>query len=115
VWRGLSPAEAVFGAQIVWSNEFLQNDELSVDIIVNIFPKLCMFMLPLYLGTILTPICPASCQPSCSPPPSSRSVWACGSTPSAALRRPLRGPALRPLLLHYPSQVAGRGGRHQLP
>jgi hypothetical protein len=28
---GLSPAEAVFGAQIVLPNEFLQNDELPVD------------------------------------------------------------------------------------
>ncbi len=30
---GLSPAEAVFGAQIVLPNEFLQNDEISVDTI----------------------------------------------------------------------------------
>ncbi len=30
---GLSLAEAVFGAQIVLPNEFLQNDELSVDIV----------------------------------------------------------------------------------
>jgi hypothetical protein len=36
---GLSPAEAVFGAQIVFSNEFLQNDELSVDAIVKKFSK----------------------------------------------------------------------------
>jgi hypothetical protein len=34
---GLSPAEAVFGAQIVLPNEFLQNDELSVDTIVKKF------------------------------------------------------------------------------
>jgi hypothetical protein len=34
---GLSPAEAVFGAQIVLPNEFLQNNELSVDTIVKIF------------------------------------------------------------------------------
>jgi hypothetical protein len=32
---GLSPAEAVFGAQIVLPNEFLQNDELSVDTIIK--------------------------------------------------------------------------------
>ncbi len=31
---GLSPAEAVFGAQIVMPNEFLQNYEFSVDTIV---------------------------------------------------------------------------------
>ncbi len=36
---GLSSAEAVFGAQIVLPNEFLQNDELSVDTIVKKFAK----------------------------------------------------------------------------
>ncbi len=36
---GLSPAEAVFGAQIVLPNEFLQNDELSVDTIVKKFSQ----------------------------------------------------------------------------
>jgi hypothetical protein len=36
---GLSPAEAVFGAQTVLPNEFLQNDEFSVDTIVNKFSK----------------------------------------------------------------------------
>jgi hypothetical protein len=36
---GLSSAEAVFGAQIVLPNEFLQNDELSVETIVKIFSK----------------------------------------------------------------------------
>jgi hypothetical protein len=36
---GLSLAEAVFGAQIVLPNKFLQNDELSVDTIVKNFSK----------------------------------------------------------------------------
>jgi transposase InsO family protein len=36
---GLSPAEPVFGAQNVLPNEFLQNEELSADIIVKIFSK----------------------------------------------------------------------------
>ncbi len=36
---GLSRAEAVFSAQIVLPNEFLQNDELSVDTIVKKFAK----------------------------------------------------------------------------
>jgi hypothetical protein len=36
---GLSPAVAVFGAQIVLPNEFLQNDEFSVDTIVKKFAK----------------------------------------------------------------------------
>jgi hypothetical protein len=35
-----------------------------------------MFLLLLCLGTILAPSCLASCQPSCSPPPSSGSVKA---------------------------------------
>jgi transposase InsO family protein len=36
---GLSPAEAVFGALIVLPNEFLQNDELSVETIVKKISK----------------------------------------------------------------------------
>jgi hypothetical protein len=36
---GLSPAEAVFGAQIVLPNEVLQNDELSLETIVKNFSK----------------------------------------------------------------------------
>ncbi len=52
---GLSPAEAVFGAQIVLPNVFLQNDKFSVDAIVKNFPKPCMFLLLLCLGTILAP------------------------------------------------------------
>ncbi len=36
---GLSPAEAVFGAPIVLHNEFLQNEEMSVDAIIKIFSK----------------------------------------------------------------------------
>jgi hypothetical protein len=73
---GLSPAEAVFGAPILLPNEFLQNDELSVDFIIKIFPKSCMFGLLLCLGTILAPICPTSFQTSCSQPSSSGSVGA---------------------------------------
>ncbi len=36
---GLSPAEAVFGAPIVLPNEFLQNEEIPVDAIINFFSK----------------------------------------------------------------------------
>jgi hypothetical protein len=36
---GLSPAEAVFGAPIVLPNEFLQNEEVPVDAIIQIFSK----------------------------------------------------------------------------
>jgi hypothetical protein len=42
----------------------------------KIFPKPCMFLPLLCLGTILAPTCPASCQPSCSPPPLSGSIRA---------------------------------------
>jgi hypothetical protein len=36
---GLSTAEAVFGAPIVLPNEFLQNEEISVDSIIKNFFK----------------------------------------------------------------------------
>jgi transposase InsO family protein len=39
-YSGLSLAEAVFGAQIVLPNEFLQNNELSVHTIVKNFSKI---------------------------------------------------------------------------
>ncbi len=58
------------------------------------FPKPCMFLLLLCLSTILAPSCPASCQPSCSPPPQLGLSGRPGSTPSAALQWPLHGPAL---------------------
>ncbi len=69
---GLSPAEAVFGAPIVLPNEFLQNEEMSVDTIIKkIFLKLCLLLLFLCPGTILAPSCQTSCQATSSPPPSS--------------------------------------------
>ncbi len=88
---GLSPAKAVFGAPLS-----------------KIFLKPCMFLPLLCLGTILSPTCPASCQPSCSLPPHLGLSGQPGSTPSATLRRPLRGSALRPPLLHHPSRFEGR-------
>jgi hypothetical protein len=42
----------------------------------KIFLEPCMFLPLLCLDTILAPTCPASCQPSCSLPPSSGSVGA---------------------------------------
>jgi hypothetical protein len=45
---GLSQAEAVFDAQIVLPNEFLQNDELTVDTIVKIFSKTFAFFCPFF-------------------------------------------------------------------
>jgi hypothetical protein len=55
----------------------------------KIFPEPCMFLLLHCLGTILALTCLASCQLSCSPPPSLGSSGRHHSTPSAALRRPL--------------------------
>jgi hypothetical protein len=105
---GLSPAEAVFGAQIVLPNEFLQNDELSVDTIVKKFAK-TMFLLLLCLGTILAPSCPASCQPSWSPPPSSGFVGAAWFHPfSRSTTAPMRFCAVAPA--PSPSE-SGRGTR----
>jgi hypothetical protein len=45
------------------------------------FLKPWMFLLFLFLGTMLVPSCPASCQPSSSLPPSSGSVVAAWSPP----------------------------------
>ncbi len=36
---GLSPAEAVFSAQVVLLNEFLENNQFSVDAIIKNFSK----------------------------------------------------------------------------
>jgi hypothetical protein len=103
---GLSPAEAVFGAQIVLPNEFLQNDKLSVDIIVKKFAKTLHVSAPSVprhnSSTKLPSELPAELL---SAPPYLGPSRRPGSTPSAALRRPLRGPALWPPLLHHQSRV----------
>jgi hypothetical protein len=112
---GHSPDEAVFGAPIVLPNEFLQNDELSVDSIIKHFSKSCMFQFLLCLGTILAPSCPESCQPSCSPPLSSGSIRAASFHPfSRSTMAPTRFCAVAPLL-HHLSRVTGRGGCRQPP
>jgi hypothetical protein len=72
----------------------------------KIFPKPCMFLLLLCLVTILAPTCPASCQPSCSPPPSSGSVRAAWFHPfSHSTMAPTRSCAAA-----SPSE-SGRGSR----
>ncbi len=63
-----------------------------------------MFWLLLCPGTILEP----SCHPSCSPPPLSGPLGQRHSTPSAAIRRPLRGSAPQPPR-SFTIQVAGQG------
>jgi hypothetical protein len=73
------------------------------------FPKPCMFFFLLCLGTILAPICPASCQQSCSPPPSSGSVGAAWFHPfSRSLTAPTEVCAAAPA--PSPSEL-GRGPR----
>ncbi len=68
-----------------------------------------MFPLVLCLGTILAPSCPASCQPSCSPPPSSGSVGAAWFHPfSRSTTAPTRSCAAAPT--PWPSE-SGRGMR----
>jgi hypothetical protein len=94
---GLSRAEAVLGAQIVLPNEFLQNDELSVDTIVKNFSKTLYVSAPSLPRHNSSTDLPSELQAELlSAPlilgPSGRP----GSTPSAALRRPYmvlrRGP-----------------------
>jgi hypothetical protein len=73
------------------------------------FPKPCMFLPLLCLGTILAPSYPASCQPSCSPPPSSGSVWEAWFHPfSRSTTAPTRSCAAAPD--PSPSE-SGRGTR----
>jgi hypothetical protein len=56
-----------------------------------------MFLPLLCLGTILAPSCPASCQPSCSPPPSSGSIRAVWFHPfSRSTMSPMRSCAAAP-------------------
>jgi hypothetical protein len=113
---GLSLAEAVFGAQIVLPNEFLQNDELSVDTIGKKFAKtlhVSAYSLPWHnSSTELPSKLPAELL---SAPPRLGLSRQPGSTPSAALRRSLRVSALRPPLLHHQSRVTGRGACRQPP
>ncbi len=105
---GLSPADAVFGAQIVLPNEFLQNDELSVDAIIKNFSKSLHVSAPSLprhnSSTDLPSELPAKLL---SAPPRLGPSGRRGSTPSAALRRPLHGSVPRPPLLHHPSWTAG--------
>jgi hypothetical protein len=50
---------------------FCKMMNFQLTLLSKFFPKLCMFLLPFCLGTILALTCPVSCQPSCSLPPSS--------------------------------------------
>ncbi len=73
------------------------------------FPKPCMGLLLLCLGTILAPSCLASCHPSYSPPPSSGSVGTAWFHPfSRSMTAPTRSCAAVPA--PSPSE-SGRGTR----
>ncbi len=104
---GLSPPEAVFGAQIVLPNEFLQNDELSVATLVKTFAKTLHVSAPSLprhnSSTKLPSELPAELL-------SAPLIWVLrgGLVPplQPLYDGPLRGPALRPPFLHHQSRVA---------
>ncbi len=86
----------------------LQLTPLSTD-----FPKPCMFLPLLCLGTILAPTCPASCQPNCSLPPLSGFIGAAWFHPfSRSTTAPTWSCVAAPAL-HHQSRVVGQGGRRQ--
>jgi hypothetical protein len=73
---GLSPVEAVLVHKLSCQINFCKMTNFQLTPLSKNFPKPCMFLLLLCLGTILAPICPASCQLSYSLPSSSGSVEA---------------------------------------
>jgi hypothetical protein len=113
---GLSPAEAVFGAQIVLRNEFLQNYEFSVDTIVNKFSKTLHVSAPSLprhnSSTDLPSELPAELL-------SAPLIWVSWGSLVPPLQPLYDGPyaVLRhgPPLLHHQSRVAGQGGCRQPP
>ncbi len=72
---GVSPAEAVFGAQIVLPNEFLHNDELSVDTIVKKFSKTLHVSAPSLPRHNSSTELPSKLPAELLSAPSSWSVW----------------------------------------
>jgi hypothetical protein len=109
---GLSPAEAVFSAKLSCQMNFCKMMNFQLTPLSKIFPKPCMFLLILCLGTILAPSCPASCQPSCSLPPSSGSVGAAWFHPfSHSKTAPMRSCAAAPT----PSPSESGHGMRWLP
>jgi hypothetical protein len=113
---GLSPAEALFDAQIVLPNEYLQNEEFSVDDIIKNFSKTLHVSAPSLLRhnsiTDLPRELPAKLL-------SAPLIWVRWGGVVSPLQPLYDGPyaVLRhgPPLLHHPSRVAGRGGRCQPP
>ncbi len=113
---GLSPAEAVLSVlPLCCLMKFCKMKKFQLILLSKIFQRLWMFLLFLCLGTILAPSCPASCQPSSSPPPLSGSIMAASFHPSAALRRTLPRFVPQTPLLNHPIRVPGWGHRRQPP
>jgi hypothetical protein len=113
---GFPPSEAIFGAPIVLPNDFLQNEEMLVDAIIKFFSKTShdpAVSLPRHNSSARLPSELPGYQPLC--PPRLGLSGQRHSTPSAALRRPLRRPAPRTPLLHNQSRVPGRDYRLQPP
>jgi hypothetical protein len=102
---GLSPAEAVFGVQIVLPNEFLHNDELSVDTFVKIFSKTLHISAPSLPRHNSSTDLPSELLSA----PLSLSV---GAAWFHLFSRSMTAPT-RPPLLHHQSRVSGRGGCRQ--
>ncbi len=86
----LSPTEAIFGAQIVLPNEFLQNDELSVDAIIKNFSRTLHVSAPSLPRHNSSTDLPSELPAELLSTPLSGFVGRHPSTPSAALQRPLR-------------------------
>jgi hypothetical protein len=88
---------------------FCKMTKFQLTLLSKKFPISCMFLLLLCLGTILVLTCLASCQPSCSLPPSSGSVEAAWFKPfSRSTTAPTRFCAVAPA--PSPSEL-GRGTR----
>jgi hypothetical protein len=95
---GLSQLKQFLVLQLCCQMNFCKMNNFQLILLSNNFPKPCMFLLLLCLGTILAPSCPASCQPSCSPPPLSGFTGAASFHPfsrstTAALRQQTPRPA----------------------
>ncbi len=103
---GLSPAEVVFGAQIVLPNEFLQNDEFSVDTIVKKFAKTLHVSAPSLPRHNSSTEMPAELL-------STPLVWVCRGGLVPPLQPFYDGPFA--VLRRSPRSFTGRGGCRQLP
>jgi hypothetical protein len=117
---GLSPAEAVFGSQIVLPNEFLQNDKLSVDTIVKKISKSLHVSAPSLPRHNSSTDLPSELPAELPSPPSSGSdaaswfypfsrsttapTWSCATAPAPSPSESGRGTRLSPSASLRPAQ-----------